>query len=82
MYFDLTPQQLLDLNDEVQHHPDLQKLLVNHNSAELEIMIAEIAAFCGVVLDGYYTQEDIIRLAEILRKKLYERRTGLVIINS
>lgn len=82
MYFDLVPQQLLDLNDEVQHHPDLQKLLVNHNPAELEIMIAEIAAFCGVVLDGYYTQEDIIRLAEILRKKLYERRTGLVIINS
>ena len=82
MYFDLVPQELLDLNDEVQFHPDLMKLIANHPSTELEITLAEIAAFVGIILDGYYSREDLIKLAVILRKRLYERRSGLVIISS
>ena len=51
-------------------HPKLEKLLANHPPNEWEIRIAEIASYCGVVLDDVYTKEDFNKLGAILAGRL------------
>jgi hypothetical protein len=51
-------------------HPKLEKLLANHPVTETEIKIAEIAGYCGVVLDGTYTIEERDKLCFILAGRL------------
>ena len=65
------------LGREVNHHPDLVALLQKHNQAEFEIILAEIAAYCEVVLDDTYTQEDIDKLCDILWDKLRKKRQAV-----
>ena len=48
MHHELVPQQLLDLDEEAQKHPDLLEKLAVHPPNEMHIRIAGIAAFCGV----------------------------------
>lgn len=68
------PEELIELQREIMQHPQLQLLLANHNAIEWEAKIAEIALYCEVILDGEYLPEQMIKLCEILRMKLVERR--------
>ena len=69
-YFD---PRMLALQEEVSHHPQLMGLLAKHPPQEMEMRIAEIAAYCEVILDGYYTQEELAQLADILTRKLKQK---------
>lgn len=73
------PQEFLDLQQELIHHPDLQEKLANHPSSELEMRLAEIASHCEILLDDTYNEEDLKRLCKILTKRLYESRTSLIL---
>ena len=42
--------------------------------SEWEIKLAEIATYCGVILDDTYQPEDINKLGFILAEKLYAKR--------
>ena len=68
------PEGVILLNAELATglHPRLESLLSNHSGAadEWEIRIAEIAAYCGIVLDGTYPPEQIGELAAILSGRL------------
>lgn len=77
--FELYEQELQDLNREVMFHPDLQKILQGQEEKDLYVQIADIAAFCEIVLEGDYTKEDILKLCVVLTKHLYSRRTGIMI---
>ena len=77
--YELMEQELQELNQEVAFHPDLQELLAQQSVKDVYIQLAEIASFCGVVLDGEYTKQDILQLCTLLTKKLYERRTGIML---
>lgn len=84
-HINIWPDELIQLNMELRHHPELMQLLSNHPSGEWEIKIAEIALYCEVILDGDYLPEEIKRLAEILRVKLVARRKdnrGLLVIET
>jgi len=76
VYFD---ERRIALNSELQYHPDICALLANHPITEFEIMLSEIAAVFGIIVDGDYLPEDLNRLCEILTKKLYERRTMILL---
>ena len=76
-YFD---SRRLALNRELQHHPDLWPLLAKHAPDKFEMKLAELASMFGIVLDGDYYPEDLSNLCEILTKKLYEKRT-LIVLN-
>lgn len=76
--FEFFDDRLIALNEEVAKHPDLGNILGNQPNRDIYILLAEISSFCGIVLDGDYTKQDILDLAEILTKKLYERRTGII----
>lgn len=78
-HLEFFPESRIALSREIQYHPALLALLQNHAQAEFEIIIAEIAAYCEVVLDGIYTQESIDKLCDILYWKLREKRTGIIL---
>jgi hypothetical protein len=45
----------------------------------MEIRMAEIAAYCDIVLDGYYTPEDLEKLADILVRKLKDKNSIIIL---
>lgn len=79
----MLPEEFFHLQRELVHHPTLQELLNNHPPEEWELRMAEIAAYCSVILDDVYTPEDIGKLAGILTKKLYNMRpAGTIVVLS
>lgn len=72
-------QNRIDLQKEITQHPELQARLQNHPADEFEIRLAEIAAYCNIVLHGDYLQLDLDNLCGILCKKLYEKRTMIIL---
>lgn len=77
--YELYEQELQDLNREVAYHPDLQEILRKQEEKDFYVQLADIALFCGVVLEGDYSKADVLKLCTVLTKKLYERRTGIMI---
>ena len=77
-HFQMFSQHRLDLHQEVRKHPVLVDLLQKHPQEEFEILLAEIACYCEVVLDGDYTPADLDGLCKILYEKLVLKRTGIV----
>lgn len=86
MHYRFFPEEEQELQRELVHHPELIKRLQNHPQNEQEIIIAEIATYCEVVLEGTYTPEMLTRLCGILARRLKERRPRqsrpMIIVNS
>lgn len=65
------PEALLALDAECRAHDKLADSL--HHCHSMEEKLATVAAYCGIALDGMYSVEDQIRLADtcttILRNK-------------
>ena len=72
-------QNRIDLQLELKHHPILVELLQNHPQEDFEILLAEVARYCDVILHGDYLPSDLDRLCGILHKKLFEKRSLIVI---
>lgn len=73
------PQAYQDLNRELVNHPKLLELLAKHPANEFEVRLSEIAAYCDVILDGQYFPSELEKLAEILVKKLVEKRVPVIL---
>lgn len=76
-YINIYPDELIELNKELKHHPRLMLLLGNHGMHEWEIKMAEIARYCGIVMNGDYTEEDIVKLCKLLLPRLIAKREDL-----
>ena len=74
-YFD---QRAIDLNSEIMKHPELMELLSRHNDPAVKL--AHVAAYCEIIVEGAYTEEECNVLAEILTKRLVAKRTGSLIV--
>lgn len=72
MTLEFFPEGLIALQKELAtgYHPKLVKLLANHPPNEWEIKIAEIASYCGILLDDTYQKEDFDHLGRILAGRL------------
>lgn len=79
LQFEMFPEELIQLRVEIDHHPDLLTILHAQQDKDVYIQICEIAAYCGIVLDGTYTRDDIIRLCKICLDKLISKRTLIVL---
>lgn len=73
--FEYFPKPVLALQEEITYHPKLQKLLAQYEGHEAVEKLAEIAAYCGVLLDGYYTFDEQVALCDVLVEKLRAKRT-------
>ena len=68
------PEVALELNKEVQNHPlllsELSRLQQLNGDLDLRMTIGVVAAYCDVILDGSYFEEDIEILFHMLLKRL------------
>lgn len=73
--FELFPKEYLDLDAELRtgYHPDIE-FISNYGADEIDIKLAQIAAYCEVMMDGDYTLADRIGLCKILVEKLILKR--------
>lgn len=76
---DLYPQSLIELNMELQNHPDVWPLLEAHPVADWPARFGAVAAYCGIGMDEFYHPKDLEHLAGILAKKLFEKRTSIIL---
>jgi hypothetical protein len=57
-------------------HPDLFDLCAEQ--PDFESVIAEIAAYCNILLDGAYTRDEVIKLVGILAGKLNDKNVLII----
>ena len=69
--FELFPQEYLDLNNELctGYHPKIE-FISQYPADEIDIKLAQIAAYCEIMLDGDYTLSDRIKLCKALKERL------------
>jgi hypothetical protein len=79
MYHVYFPEELLELRNEIQHHPELVLILEAQPQTDIYIHICEIAAYCDVLVLGTYTHNEILELCKMLLWKLKEKRSILVL---
>jgi len=79
MIHEYFPEELNALRQEIDHHPDLKTILAGQADKDVYIQIAEIAAYCGIVLDGLYTREDLIGLCGKMVQHLQSKRAIIVL---
>ena len=70
------------LAKEITNHPKLIARLQKHPQAEFEILLAEIALYCEIVLDGDYTQDDLDKLCYVLLGRLRKMHSPLIVIGN
>ena len=72
MVFEYFPIEYIELNIEIvsQPHPKLQEILSKFPADDIDMKLAQTAAYCEVMMDDCYTFEDRTRLCKILRERL------------
>lgn len=79
MYHEYFPESIIQLQQEIRNHPPLLKQMSElPDDADLSDKVGLIAAYCGIVLDGYYDQDNIEELAEKMVFELRRARRELV----
>lgn len=74
LHVEMFPDELIALHQEIHHHPSLLVLLAGQADKDIYIQICEIAAYCGVIVHGDYTKEDMLSLCEKLIEHLQKKR--------
>jgi len=80
MKLEFFSESRIQLDREIKNHPELIRLLENHPANEFEIRLAEVAAYCGILLDGDYLPFELNDLCELCYWKLRQKREGTGII--
>jgi hypothetical protein len=79
--FEYFPEEYIALNKEMAsgHHPDLERIIqVNGgDSTDIDLKLAQTAAYCEVVLDGVYELDSRVNLCKILLQRLILKRKPL-----
>jgi len=82
-YFHYFPEAFIQMNLEIQNHPDLLARMGKHVDTDPELqfakMIAEAAAYVNVVLDDTYDEALFIKIADEVTTRLKKRRESIVI---
>lgn len=81
LQYEYFPESLTALRVEIDNHPTLLKILHEQEDKDIYIQISEIAAYCGIVLEGDYTRDDIIKLCEKLVWELKKKGSILILPN-
>ena len=78
---EMFPEEWIALNKELQNHPVLIELIQKHLQSEFEVILAEIATYCEVILDGVYTREDICNICNICTERLIKKRGAIMLLD-
>jgi mannose/fructose/N-acetylgalactosamine-specific phosphotransferase system component IIB len=77
--FTIFPEELIALRQEIQKHPLLLELLHDQENKDVYIQIAEIATYCNIILDGDYTQQDVLGICKACTQALMSKRTLVIL---
>lgn len=75
MHYQYFPPVLIELNKEIQHHPELIKKLQEYTLDDQEIKLAAICKYVGIELDGYFTPQEILEVCRLCYLSLKEMNT-------
>lgn len=75
---EMFPPELIALNEETAKHPKLGELLSQQPNRDVYILLCEVAAYCGVVLEGTYTRDDVLKICDKLTTQLQSMRTIVI----
>ena len=76
MIHEYFPPVALELQRELENHPTLTAIITP--GMTLEEKIGHIAAYCNVILDGDYLEEDLEKLFHYLLHKLRKKSAIIV----
>lgn len=74
---------VLELQEELLHpeHSALMEILNQNAEEDWEIRLSQICTYCGVALDDWYDEADILRIMEVCTAILYKRRSKIILLN-
>jgi len=74
--FELFPREYVELNVELNtmYHPKLAKILAQFGEDDIDMKLAQIAAYVQITLDGDYDFDRRVKLCGILLERLKEVR--------
>lgn len=79
MYNEYFPEVYLRLQEEIQKHSALMVTLLQlPKDSPVEMKLAEITAFCGIILDGHYDADQVEEICEECLKRLKKAREELI----
>lgn len=64
----------IELQKEMREHPELLNQIAAAELTDWSDQLALVAAYCGIILDGYYLEDQIMRLEDMLFFKLRAKR--------
>ena len=73
---EMFPPVMLAINKELEYHPMLTSILRPEMS--LEEKIGHIAAYCNVVIDDYFIEEELDTLMHLLLKRLKNKSIAII----
>lgn len=66
MIYEMFPIEFIELQREIQHHPLLIQRLQKHDALEMETIFAEVCYYCGYSINGTYTPDELLKIADKL----------------
>ena len=75
----MIPESRLALQRELRNHPSLLEKLQIYHQDDFEGILGEIAAHVNVLLDDYYTQDDIDRICDMLVFRLKQKGMEIIL---
>ena len=74
------PMPYFLLRQEIEKHPVLAEIIQQGQGANTPVdeVLGHAAAYCGVILDGYYDEADLLALCNVLLGKLISKRTEII----
>lgn len=76
-YHQYFPVEFINLQEEMTKHPDVVEAMSKCPSQFLEDRLAALCTHLGFEIDGEFDVDELSALAEVITKKLYEKRTGI-----
>jgi hypothetical protein len=70
MIHEMFPEEFIQLQIEMGHHPLLIQRIQKHAGLGMEVIFAECCHYCGVEIDAELDVEQLMALADVLRQKL------------
>jgi hypothetical protein len=74
MYHEMFPEEFIQLQVEMGHHPLLIQRIQKHANLGLEVILAETCHYCNVEIDAELDGEQLAALADRLRSRLLQMK--------
>lgn len=76
---DAIPKEVLDFREEIKDHPELYARC--GKLASFSEILAECATEVSIIVDGYYSPQEILDLLRIITGKLHAKKKKIILLH-